>query len=415
MASGTGIIEKVAEGCLNCTICVKECAFLQKHGVPGTICTDHRTGQISVKSPVFECNLCDLCSQLCPANLEISKAFIEIRKSIQSGTQRLPITDSVHKRHKSICDYERRNSSTLFSLQLLPDDCHTIFFPGCTLAATRPKVTGKTYEFLQDIEPNCGIVLNCCGKPSHDLGLTDKFSHSFTTLCNSLKTQNIKRVITACPSCYMTFRTYAPELSTQTVYELLAGKNNLPPLLQNSLETCTIHDACVTRWSPQIHDSVRSLVAKTGLSTEEATHCREKSICCGEGGAATLLAPEITNNWKKIRKVESAGKRVITYCAGCSSTLGQDLQTTHLLDLIFDQKQALQGTEQQTKAPFSSINKLLLKHQLLRASTRITPGHHKLPVKIQEKASLFYLQLLLISAVTTIPLLFKKLLMLIGN
>ena len=125
-----------------------------------------------------------------------------------------------------------------------------------------------------------------------------------------------------------------------------------------------IHDSCMTRDVSKIHDSVRALLEMIGATIKEQPHCRERAICCGDGAAAPFMAREITNNWKNIRRKEAEGKRIITYCAGCSVTLGKTLLTTHLLDLLFNREKALQGKVQQSRTPFTYFNRLLLKKRL---------------------------------------------------
>lgn len=352
-------LNEVIGSCVNCCICIKECAFLQQYGTPGKICDSFMADKNEAESPVFECNLCGLCDVVCPKDLQVSSAFLEIRRTIQKRGQSGEPTSSAYRQHKRICAYEKSGTSQLLTLHHFPDGCDTVFFPGCALAGTRSSTTKKTYNYLQTIDPTCGIVLDCCGKPSHDLGLTGRFRELFPRLLDKLKKNGITTIITACPSCYVTFSEYAPEFTVCTIYEELAAN---PPQVENyCTEIMTIHDTCMTRHVADIHQAVRKLVAFTGAEIEEAEHNREKAICCGEGAAAACVAPNITQSWKDIRNKESAEKRVITYCAGCSSAIGGTLQTTHLLDLLFDTVNALQGKEQRTRTPFTYLMRFLLK------------------------------------------------------
>jgi Fe-S oxidoreductase len=146
------------------------------------------------------------------------------------------------------------------------------------------------------------------------------------------------------------------------VYEVLA--DNPPPMTGRCAEDVVIHDPCTTRGFPRIHDAVRTLVALTGARIKEMPHNRETTLCCGEGGAAAFIAPELTGKWKKTRHAEAGGSRIITYCAGCSSTFDTSLWTTHLLDLLFDHDRALTGDEQKTRPPFTYLNRLRLKWRM---------------------------------------------------
>ncbi len=356
-------VTTVTEGCVHCNVCVKECAFLQKYGTPGKVCRQFTAAPPS--SSVFECNLCGLCGSVCPKDLDVAGAFLEIRHAIQQRGRHTPATAPVDRRHGRICNYERYGSSPLLSLHQFPEGGRTIFFPGCTLAATRSAVVLKTYQYLRTIDPNCGIVLDCCRKPSRDLGLTGSFQQSFARLAEKLKKGGVRTIITACPSCYVTFRQYLPECATRTVYEELA--KNPPPLTGKFAEAVAIHDPCATRGLPWIHEAVRALVALTGARPLEMSHNRHTTLCCGEGAAAAFIAPELTGTWKRIRHDEAGGSRIITYCAGCSSTLGTSLRTTHLLDLLFDHDRALTGDEQKTRPPFTYLNRLHLKWRMKRS------------------------------------------------
>ena len=98
-------------------------------------------------------------------------------------------------------------------------------------------------------------------------------------------------------------------------------RNGLPDtgLVQG---TITIHDSCAVRFEEPVHAAVRDLVSAKGLTIEEMPHHGKKTLCCGEGGSVGFLAPELAKNWGNFRKKEAAGRRIITYCAGCANYLG---------------------------------------------------------------------------------------------
>lgn len=391
-------IHNIAEQCLECNRCVTECAFLQVHGTPGKICEKFMflSGNEERSLP-FKCNLCDLCQAVCPHQLNCSAAFLEMRRTFQLKSEKKMVE------HRSICAYEKLGSSPLFSFHLFPEKCSTLFFPGCTLAATRASVTESAYNYLKKIIPHIGIVLNCCAKPSHDLGCHDTFQNHFTKLINTFKEQNITKIITGCPSCHNTFKEYAPELETVTIYEVLAV--NPPETATRYPQTVSIHDACATRYMPEVHDAVRNLVATSGGSIEESKHSRATALCCGEGAAASFVARDITDKWKDIRNSEAKGRNVITYCAGCATTFAKAVPNTHLLDLFFSPEKAISGVEKVTKPPFTYLNRLLLKKRL-KASGR-TARRSRNP-KPERKGVTTRILLLLALLVTTIGLRFAE-------
>ena len=99
--------------------------------------------------------------------------FMEIRReTVRQG-------NGDFSKHKSILNYERRGTSKRYTWYALPKGCDTIFFPGCALPGTRPDKTIKLYEYMKKQVPTLGIVLDCCTKPSHDMGREVYFDAMF--------------------------------------------------------------------------------------------------------------------------------------------------------------------------------------------------------------------------------------------
>ncbi len=343
--------------CVECDVCVKECAFLQKYGNPKQIAKGFFE-ESQDGSNAYECSLCSLCTSVCPKGLDPSKAFLEMRTKVYANTGK------VLKKHKGIMAYEKRGLSKRYSLYKIPEKCKTVFFPGCTFAGTRAKRTEQTFSWLKKIIPDIAIVLACCSKPSHDLGRKDFFDKNFSMLESYFVKNGVEKIITACPNCYKVFSRYFKGLKTVSVYEILAKQNFIT---DKRISGCvTIHDPCVTRFRTDIHDSVRKLIEKSGLKVKEMEHCRQKTICCGEGGSVFSVAPEFASNWQRIRKKEAGNNRIITYCAGCCNLLGKSVQTDHILDLLFEPEKTMNCSVKKTTSPFTYLSRINLKKKLAK-------------------------------------------------
>ncbi|MBU2455214.1 MAG: (Fe-S)-binding protein, partial [Proteobacteria bacterium] len=202
--------------CNGCNICKKECAFLEAYGNPGTIAKNHRTDPDRWRAVSFECSLCGLCTAVCPRNLDPGAVFLDFRRQAVEKSQ----VD--FSEYKGLLNYEKKGMSEKYSLYSLPENCDTIFFPGCTLTGTRFDTTLKTYAYLKKLIKNLGVVLDCCTKSSHDLGRQDYFNDMFFEMKSFLIKHNVKTVIVACPNCHKIFNTYGKEFKLQTVYDLLS-------------------------------------------------------------------------------------------------------------------------------------------------------------------------------------------------
>jgi len=345
-----------AANCTDCGACARHCSFLKQYGVPGQIARDLLSGQIS-KRMAFECSLCGLCDSVCPAHLSLANMFLATRRQgIETGEVSL-------NPYRAILGYEKRGHSRLFSFHGIPDQCDTVFFPGCTLPGTRPKTTWAFFQYLSQYIENLGVVLDCCHKPSHDLGRQGYFKQKFGEIVDHLKGKGVRRVVVACPNCHKVFRIYGRGLEVVTAYELIrtlgvVGSSSTP-LDMN----VTIHDPCPLREEPAIHDSVRTIAGHMGVRIKERRNREKQTFCCGEGGSVPFVKPEFAMNWARKSTEQGKGNTILTYCAGCAGFLSKHNNAIHLLDIVFFPKAVRTGTFKTTRPPFTYMQRLLLKRK----------------------------------------------------
>jgi len=355
-ASGTDITEKlreVSEACTGCDVCQKECAFLRKYGKPKEIADRYNPEKKEDQGMPFECSLCGLCTAVCPWGADPSGLFLEMRR------ETVKRTGGDYPEHAALRAYERRGTSRRYSYYGLPTGCDTVFFPGCTLSGTRSERVIESYRFLKEKIPSVGIVLDCCTKPSHDLGRQDHFNAMFDEMRDFLVGHGIKNVIVACPNCHKVFSRYGKDLSTKSIYEIMVGSN-----IGKTVQTAgavTVHDPCAIRSEETLQDSVRELLRNKGCAMEEMPHSRGRTLCCGEGGTVGALAPDLAGNWSRLRRQEAAGRKVITYCAGCDGVLGRFVPTVHILDILWNTGVDAKGNAKVARPPFTYWKRLRLK------------------------------------------------------
>ncbi|MDX2481527.1 MAG: (Fe-S)-binding protein [Desulfuromusa sp.] len=356
----------ISSDCTQCQTCVRECGFLKNHGDPKKIADNYNSSDKQFFELPFTCSLCDLCTAVCPQGISPAKMFLEMRR------EAFDQNETNFPEHRNLRKYEKRGTSKRFSWYALPENCDTIFFPGCSLSGSRSATTLKVYEALQKTIPSIGIVLDCCTKPSHDLGDEDYFNAMFGEMKNYLLTHGIKTVLIACPNCHKVFNDYGTEFNTRTVYEILDKVD--ATVTKKWSETVTVHDPCTARFNIPAQTAVRSLLKNQGIKVEEQLHSGKTTFCCGEGGAVSCLAPELAKSWGNKRMSEAGGQRIISYCAGCTQTLGAHAETSHILDLLFEEDTAATGNSKIDKTPVSCFKRLrlkkLLQHNLTTSVTR---------------------------------------------
>lgn len=352
-------LKDIRERCTKCQACTKACRFLSHYGTPKDIVTGFDFSLPHHQAIAYECSLCSLCTAVCPEKLDPCGLFLKIRRHY---------VDDGHfdeSKYGPILGYEKRGTSPLFSWYGLPAGCDTVFFPGCTLPGTRPEVTMRLFQDLQKSIPALGMVLDCCAKPSHDLGRQAYFNSVFGELTDYLSGQGVKRVLVACPNCYKIFQQYGNGLSVRTVYETI-HTNGFKAKMQNSGREVSVHDPCALRSETKVHQAVRGLLSELGMTVVEMKHRGRRTVCCGEGGMVGFVKPRLADGWAAIREREAAGRTMVAYCAGCTGFLGRTAPTIHIADLMYRPNVTLNGNLKVFRPPFTYLNRLLLKHRMKR-------------------------------------------------
>jgi uncharacterized membrane protein YdjX (TVP38/TMEM64 family)/Fe-S oxidoreductase len=354
-----GELKEISEKCTNCDACQKDCKFLRKYGKPKHIAEAYDPSDRACQAMPFECSLCQLCASVCPEKINPAAMFLEMRR------EKVRLRQGDYPEHAGMLAYERRGTSKRYTYYAIPARCDTVFFPGCNLQGSRPGKTFKLYEHMKVGIPTLGIVLDCCMKISHDLGRKEHFTAMFQEMKGYLVENGIRKVIVACPNCHRMFKDYGGELSVQTAYEVMADNRCLG---QESLKgIVAIHDPCAVRFEGPAHSAVRRLVTNQGLTIEEMPHHRERSLCCGEGGFVGCISPDLSKSWGTMIKKEANGRRMITYCAGCTNHLNGVTPTSHILDLLFEPKTTLAGESKASQAPMTYLNRLRLKSRFRKS------------------------------------------------
>jgi Fe-S oxidoreductase len=349
------LLADIAQRCTECGACLRDCAFLARYGSPGSIAARF-ADTLPDQHMAYACNLCGLCSTVCPERLDPCRLFLEIRRRHVSGGS------FTSRPYRALLFYERLGLSDLFSWFGLPKDCSTVFFPGCALAGTRPATTLRMFFGLRTRIPSLGMVLKCCAKPSHDLGRSEFFRVHFQPIVDQLHRHGVTTVLTACPSCTRIFRQYGQGLRVETVFTHLYTTEASSRHPTANLEAC-VHDPCALRDDHASQEAVRGLVRQMGYTVVPMRHQQRTTLCCGEGGAVGFSAPEFAVAWTRKRRDEANGRLIISSCAGCTAMLGRATPTLHLADGLFPPAPG-QRSPAPARPPLTYLNRLLLKNRL---------------------------------------------------
>jgi Fe-S oxidoreductase len=324
--------ELVLKECIQCGKCGDGCDFMQTFGRTPTELADEalETGFRKDKVLPYSCNICGYCQTVCPKGLDIGLMLTEVRERLISDGEG-PL--NVHL--PAVQAEESAVSEDFWAISpgKENDRCQRVFMPGCSLSRYSSEIVQKTYSYLVDKLGDMGIVLTCCGGPSHLIGNVERAKQIAEQLEQALISIGAKEIITACPFCTKNLSRYFTKIRTIPLYPVLM---DLETGLRTKYEgTFSLHDPCTARDRPDIHDAVRFLIVRSGSLYEEPEHSRDRSQCCGMGGMVMLANPLLAVN-RSESIIRSMDHDIVTYCCSCRNMFSsQGARAIHLLDLLF--------------------------------------------------------------------------------
>ncbi len=317
------IMAEMAAACTSCGKCVSPCAFLRKQGAPAAIAANGSGAENLMLA--YDCSLCGLCDAHCPLGLTPSAMFLAMRRQAVSED----LLDL--KPYRPLLSYEQLGGSALFRRDFIPQGCTTVFFPGCSLPGTRPAALRLLFRQLQRQDAAIGLVLDCCGKISSDLGLEERFETLFERLLLRLKNQGITRVLTSCPGCTKTLESNSLGISVMSIYPLLAEAE--PSAVSAGRGVVAVHDPCTARFNLPQQQAVRRLIENRGYQVRELPFHGAKTRCCGQGGMVEARVPGTVSKEASVIG-EKTNVPLITSCAACCDALSQVAEVAHIADLL---------------------------------------------------------------------------------
>jgi len=207
-------------------------------------------------------------------------------------------------------------------------DAEVLLWVGCggALIERNQKVTRSTAMLLEKAGVDFAILgrdEKCSGDPARRIGNEFLFETLAKDNVANLAKHNVKKVITACPHCFNTFKNEYPQYGgSYEVYhhsEFLAqlvDQGKLRPV-SNSSSKVAFHDPCYLGRQNGVYDAPRQLVQISSSNSVELQRNREKSFCCGGGGGMSFIDEPADKrvNQERAREVIETGADVLA--VGC--------------------------------------------------------------------------------------------------
>jgi len=194
-----------------------------------------------------------------------------------------------------------------------------LFWVGCagSFDERAQKITKAVAKILHHCEIKfavLGVEESCTGDPAKRSGNEFLFQMQAMTNIQVLNGYGVKKIVTACPHCFNTFKNEYPELGGH--YDVVHHTQLLQQLIDNGKlkveggkyngKKITFHDPCYLGRGNNVYEAPRSVIEKLDVELSEMKRSRSKGFCCGAGGGQMFKEPEKGNKDVNIDRTEEA-------------------------------------------------------------------------------------------------------------
>jgi Fe-S oxidoreductase len=288
---------------------------------------------------IFSCNACGRCADVCPEDIDMGDVMLLARSLMQREGDVPPVFHDYWMR-----DMAHANSDACSFAGHAPgrDRSARAFFPGCQLGAAAPGLVKKAYGRLLSLAPDTGLILRCCGAIAMWAGYGQAFKDALLAVKQAWLGLGRPELILSCPTCRKVFAKHLPEISTVSLYTLLAGYGAAgkdgarQDTAANSDAVFAVFDPCAAHSDAEAKGGVRRLLAESGYGVREIPEHAAGNGCCGFGGLIYPANPELYSEIAS-RRAASSELPMATYCVNCRDILRRGgKQCRHVLELVLD-------------------------------------------------------------------------------
>ena len=292
---------------------------------------------------VWSCTTCNACVEACPVFINQVDYIVDFRRTLVADG-RLDATKSAFLENVGrssnpfgLPQAERQSWLEEAGAPTLKENPNPdyLYWVGCQ-GSYDPRARGVTRSVVRILEAAkvsyavLGSEEACTGEPVRRLGEEARFQELALRNIEAVSRSGAKKVVVHCPHCFNTFLNEYPEFGAK--FEVVHHSQLIGQLIaEGRLDLAatgakvTFHDPCNLGRVNGIYDAPRDVIrAASGGEPIEMPRSREKSFCCGGGGANVWYqVPEQTKigALRMEEAVKTGAKTLAVACPFCITML----------------------------------------------------------------------------------------------
>jgi len=287
---------------------------------------------------LWQCTTCAACMEACPVFIEQMPKIVDMRRFLVMEEADFPDTMqaavmSLEKRGHPFSGTQATRVDWTKGLEIKHvselADAEVLLWVGCggALVERNQAVTRATAQLLAQAGVKFAIMgrdEKCSGDPARRIGNEFLFETLVRENAANLNKYQVRKVITACPHCFNTFKNEYPQYgaSFEVLHhsEYLAGLVEAGKIKPTAASDCkvTFHDPCYLGRQNGVYDAPRQLVQISIRDKAiEMERSRNQSFCCGGGGGMSFIEEpaNLRVNQERAREALATGADVLA--VGC--------------------------------------------------------------------------------------------------
>ena len=311
------------------------------------------------RDAIWACTTCYACVEACPVHIEHVPKLTDARRHLVLEATEYPeelqvLFDNLetHSNPWGIGAHERADWAKDLDVKI-GEPADVLYFVGCagSFDERNKEVARSTAKLMKEAGVDFSILgeMECCnGDPARRGGNDYLFQFLTEQNIDTFESVGVKKIVTSCPHCYHTLGKEYPDygMDAEVIHhtQMIADLRKEGKIKTKERDfSLTYHDPC---YLGRIDGEVDAPRDALGGEIVEMHRCKNKTFCCGAGGARMWIEEDADKRVNTIRAkeaVDTGADQIGVSCPFCMTMIsdglkemGEDKPVRDISEVILD-------------------------------------------------------------------------------